>query len=121
MKKLPDEKTLDELLDLAKDSEQQALALYEKATEIDDKWRTRLESKRKVATRRSIVTANRFAMNTTKGMAVQVLLSIHLEVADFTRIAIFVNPNLMLARAKVLEPLNTTSTGNLTMTTMPRR
>ena len=48
MKKLPDEKTLDELLDLAKDFEQQALSLYELATEIDEKWRVRLESKRKV-------------------------------------------------------------------------
>lgn len=49
MKQLPDEKTLNELLDLAKDFEQQAFSLYERATEIDDKWRIRLESKRKVA------------------------------------------------------------------------
>ena len=53
MKQLPDEKTLDELLDLAKDLEQQALSLCEKATEIDDKWRFRLESKRKVAIQKS--------------------------------------------------------------------
>jgi hypothetical protein len=53
MKKLPDEKTLDELLDLAKDFEQQALSLYERATEIDEKWRVRLESKRKVAIQKS--------------------------------------------------------------------
>lgn len=53
MKKLPDEKTLDELLDLAKDFEQQALSLCEKATEIDEKWRIRLESKRKVAIQKS--------------------------------------------------------------------
>jgi hypothetical protein len=55
MKKLPDEKTLDELLDLAKDFEQQALSLYERATEIDEKWRVRLESKRKVAMQKSDV------------------------------------------------------------------
>ncbi|HHP7230685.1 MAG TPA: hypothetical protein ACFCUY_07490 [Xenococcaceae cyanobacterium] len=53
MKKLSDEKTLDELLDLAKDFEQQALSLYERATEIDEKWRVRLESKRKVAIQKS--------------------------------------------------------------------
>ena len=53
MKKLPDEKTLDELLDLAKDFEQQALSMYERATEIDEKWRVRLESKRKVAIQKS--------------------------------------------------------------------
>lgn len=53
MKKLPDEKTMDELLDLAKDFEQQALSLYERATEIDEKWRVRLESKRKVAIQKS--------------------------------------------------------------------
>jgi hypothetical protein len=53
MKKLPDEKTLDELLDLAKNFEQQALSLYERATEIDEKWRVRLESKRKVAIQKS--------------------------------------------------------------------
>ena len=53
MKKLPDEKTLAELLDLAKDFEQQALSLYEQATEIDEKWRIRLESKRKVTIQKS--------------------------------------------------------------------
>ena len=53
MKQLPDEKTLDKLLDLAEDFEQQALSLYEQATEIDDKWRIRLESKRKVAIQKS--------------------------------------------------------------------
>ncbi len=53
MKQLPDEKTLDELLDLAKDLERQALSLCEKATEIDEKWRVRLESKRKVAMQKS--------------------------------------------------------------------
>jgi hypothetical protein len=49
MKKLPDDKILNELLDLAKDFEQQALSMYELATEIDEKWRIRLESKRNVA------------------------------------------------------------------------
>ncbi len=53
MKKLPDEKTLNSLLGLAKDFEQQALSLYERATKIDDKWRVRLESKRKVASQKS--------------------------------------------------------------------
>jgi hypothetical protein len=53
MKKLPDEKTLDELLGLAKDFEQQALSLYERATEIDEKWRVRLESKRKLVIQKS--------------------------------------------------------------------
>jgi hypothetical protein len=53
VKQLPDEKTLNELLDLAKDLEQQALSLCEKATEIDEKWRVRLESRRKVASQKS--------------------------------------------------------------------
>lgn len=53
MKKLPDEKTLDELLDLAKDFEQQTFYLYERATEIDEKWRVRLDSKRKIAIQKS--------------------------------------------------------------------
>jgi hypothetical protein len=53
VKQLPDEKTLNELLDLAKDLEQQAFSLYEKATEIDEKWRFRLESRRKVARQKS--------------------------------------------------------------------
>jgi hypothetical protein len=38
---------------LRKDFEQQALSLYERATEVDDKWRVRLESKRKVAIQKS--------------------------------------------------------------------
>ncbi|MGL5075309.1 MAG: hypothetical protein ACRDBG_05640 [Waterburya sp.] len=49
MKQLPDEKTLLELLELAQDFEQQTISLYELATEIDEKWRVRLESKRRVA------------------------------------------------------------------------
>lgn len=42
MKELPDEKTLDELIELAKDFEHKAKNLYELATEIDEKWRIRL-------------------------------------------------------------------------------
>jgi hypothetical protein len=53
MKELPNEKKLDELLSLAKDFEQQAISLYELATEIDEKWRVRLESKRKAAIEKS--------------------------------------------------------------------
>ena len=53
MKQLPNEKTLDELLGLAKDFEQQALSLCDRTAEIDDKWRIRLESKRKVAIQKS--------------------------------------------------------------------
>ncbi len=53
MKKLPNEKKLDELLSLAKDFEQQTISLYELATEIDEKWRLRLESKRRVAIEKS--------------------------------------------------------------------
>jgi hypothetical protein len=49
MKQLPDEKTLLELLELAKDLEQQARSLCELATKIDEKWRVRLELRRKVA------------------------------------------------------------------------
>jgi hypothetical protein len=47
VKQLPDEKTLLELLKLAKDFEQQTILLYELATKIDEKWRFRLDSKRK--------------------------------------------------------------------------
>ncbi len=49
MKELPDEKTLDELIELAKDFEQKAKNLSELATDIDEKWRIRLESRRRVA------------------------------------------------------------------------
>jgi hypothetical protein len=48
MKQLPDEKTLLELLDLARDTEEKAKALCDLTTEIDEKWRVRLESRRKV-------------------------------------------------------------------------
>jgi coenzyme F420-reducing hydrogenase alpha subunit len=53
VKKLPDEKTLNELLDLAQDAEQKAKALCDLTAEIDEKWRVRLESKRKVAMQKS--------------------------------------------------------------------
>lgn len=49
MRELPNEETLNELLELAEDFEQKAKDLYDLATEIDEKWRIRLESKRKVA------------------------------------------------------------------------
>jgi hypothetical protein len=48
MKQLPDEKTLLELLDLARDAEEKAKALCDLTTEIDEKWRVRLESRPKV-------------------------------------------------------------------------
>lgn len=53
MKELPDEKTLNELVELAKDFEQKAKALYELATEIDEKWRIRFQSRRQVAIQQS--------------------------------------------------------------------
>ena len=53
MKELPDDLTLDELLELAKVFEQKAQDLYVLATEIDEKWRIRLESRRTVAIQQS--------------------------------------------------------------------
>ena len=53
MKKLPDEKTLLSLLELAQDAEQKAKALCDLTTEVDEKWRVRLESKRKAAIQKS--------------------------------------------------------------------
>jgi hypothetical protein len=53
MKQLPDEKTLLELLDLARDAEDKAKALCDLTTEIDEKWRVRLESRRKVKKQKS--------------------------------------------------------------------
>ena len=53
MRELPDDLTLDELLELAKDFEQKAQNLYLLATEIDEKWRIRLESRRTVAIQQS--------------------------------------------------------------------
>lgn len=49
MKELPDEKILGEL---AKDFEQRAKDLYDLATEIDEKWRIRFQS-RQVAIQQS--------------------------------------------------------------------
>jgi hypothetical protein len=48
MRELPDEKKLNELVELAEDFEQKAKELYEVATEIDEKWRIRLKSRRKL-------------------------------------------------------------------------
>ena len=53
MKQLPDENTLRSLLDLAQDAEHKAKALCDLTAEIDEKWRVRLESKRKVAIQKS--------------------------------------------------------------------
>ena len=49
MKQLPDENTLLSSLELAQDAEHKAKALCDLTAEIDEKWRIRLESKRKVA------------------------------------------------------------------------
>ena len=46
MKELPDETTLLELLELAKVAEEKAKTLYDLATEIDEKWRMKLEKRR---------------------------------------------------------------------------
>lgn len=45
MKELPDEKTLLELLELAKDAEQKARELYEMGEAFAQKWERRLEDK----------------------------------------------------------------------------
>lgn len=45
MKELPDEKTLLELLELAKDAEQKAKELYEMGEAFAKKWEPRLERK----------------------------------------------------------------------------
>lgn len=49
MKKLPDEKNLRFLLELAQDAEQKARDLCDLTAEVDEKWRVRLESKRKIS------------------------------------------------------------------------
>ncbi len=49
MKQLPDDETLDKLLELAKDFEQKAKAVYDLATEIDEKLRIRQEARRQAA------------------------------------------------------------------------
>jgi hypothetical protein len=43
LKKLPDNKTLLELLDLAKSAEDKAKSLLDLTTEVDEKWRIRLK------------------------------------------------------------------------------
>ena len=55
MKQLPDKNTLLSLLEMAQDAEQKAKALCDLTAEIDEKWRVRLESKRKVAIQKSDV------------------------------------------------------------------
>ncbi len=55
MKQLPDENTLRSLLELAQDAEQKAKALCDLTAEVDEKWRVRLESKRKIAIQESDV------------------------------------------------------------------
>ena len=45
MKELPDETTLLELLDLAKDAEQKARELYEMGEKFNQKWEQRFERK----------------------------------------------------------------------------
>ncbi len=49
MKELPNDEKLDKLLELAKNAEQKAKALYDMATEIDEKWRLRLEARGQAA------------------------------------------------------------------------
>ena len=49
MNQLPDDETLDKLLELAKDAEQKAKAVYDLATEIDEKLRLRQEARRQAA------------------------------------------------------------------------
>jgi hypothetical protein len=53
MKQLPDENTLAELLELAKDFEQKAKELCDLATQVDEKWRIHLETRRKAAIQES--------------------------------------------------------------------
>lgn len=46
MKHLPDEKTLLELLEMAKEAEKEAKKLCDLTAKIDDKWRIRLKHRR---------------------------------------------------------------------------
>lgn len=48
MKELPDEQTLLELLNMAKDAEQKARQLDEMGEQYSQKWLPRLESRKKV-------------------------------------------------------------------------
>lgn len=49
IKNLPDDRVLDKLIELAETAEKKAINLYESTTEIDEKWRIKLEKKRKQA------------------------------------------------------------------------
>ena len=49
MKQLPDEQTLLELLEMSRVAAEKAKSMADLATEIDDKWRVRLEKKRLAA------------------------------------------------------------------------
>ncbi len=53
MKQLPVDNTMRSLLELAQDAEEKAKALCDLTTAIDEKWRTRLESKLKVGSKGS--------------------------------------------------------------------
>lgn len=53
MKQLPNEQTLLEWLELAKEAEQKAKELCDLTAKIDEKWRIRLESKQIVTTEQS--------------------------------------------------------------------
>lgn len=46
MKQLPNEKTLLELLEMAREAEQKAKKLCDLTAEIDEKWRIKLENRR---------------------------------------------------------------------------
>lgn len=45
--KLPNEQTLDQLIEIGENVEMKAKALCDLATEIDEKWRNRLKNRRK--------------------------------------------------------------------------
>lgn len=49
IKNLPDDRVLDKLIELAETAEEKAINLYESTTKIDEKWRMKLEQKRKQA------------------------------------------------------------------------
>ena len=53
MKQLPDQQTLLELLEMARFASEKAKSMADLATEIDDKWRVRLEKKRLAAIQNS--------------------------------------------------------------------
>lgn len=45
MQELPDDRKMDELLELARDAYEKAKIMYETATEIAEKWEARYEAK----------------------------------------------------------------------------